>query len=397
MSGLGGSLPPRRQYAPETTSFDSAVDAIHMEGENWTMKKLTAARLAVTYAGCFLGAGYVSGQELWQFFGSFGKMAGLGLLLAVALLAAFGTMLLRLAQMTEIEDVDRLVVRQEWPWLRKLLSIFMCVSLCGVIAIMSAGAGALMQQLFTIPSWLGGLLLTAAVVLMAQRGLQGLVSAFSVLVPVLVLATVLVAISALIRFPITQAAFAPVSEGSFLMKYWPTAAATFASYNAMGAVGVLAPLGKYADQKKTVWRGVALGCSMLLLIALSVILALRACPQAIAQELPMLALASAVNPALAYVYGALLLAAMFGTSLSSLVAVTTLLGQKFPKVEENRGKATALLGGAAALGSLVGFGELISVLYPMFGYLSGVFLLFMMSHYLWCRRQEKERVQESCQ
>ncbi|MBU5627054.1 hypothetical protein KQI82_09060 [Oscillibacter sp. MSJ-2] len=361
------------------------------------MKNLTAAGLAVTYAGCFLGAGYVSGQELWQFFGSFGKMSVPGLLLAVALLAAFGMMLLRLAQMTGIEEMDRLVVRKEWPWLRKALSLFECVFLFGVTAIMSAGAGALTQQLLGIPSWLGGILMTAAVVLIAFRGLRGLVSAFSILVPVLVLVTVLVALAALIRFPMAQAAFAPVSEGSFLMKYWPTAAITFASYNVLGAVGVLAPLGKYADQKKTVWRGVALGCGLLLLIALSVILALRVCPQAISQELPMLALASALSPALAYVYGALLLLAMFGTSLSSLVAVVTLLRQKFPLVERSRGKTTALLGAAAALGSLMGFGDLISVLYPLFGYLSGIFLLFMGSHYLWCRRREKGQVQENCQ
>ena len=36
-------------------------------------EKESALRLGFTYAGCFLGAGYVSGQELWQFFGRFGE------------------------------------------------------------------------------------------------------------------------------------------------------------------------------------------------------------------------------------------------------------------------------------------------------------------------------------
>ena len=41
-------------------------------------EKESALRLGFTYAGCFLGAGYVSGQELWQFFGRFGEN-GLGI------------------------------------------------------------------------------------------------------------------------------------------------------------------------------------------------------------------------------------------------------------------------------------------------------------------------------
>ena len=47
--------------------------------------KESALRLGFTFAGCYLGAGYVSGQELWQFFGCFGRQGIEGLLLAVAL------------------------------------------------------------------------------------------------------------------------------------------------------------------------------------------------------------------------------------------------------------------------------------------------------------------------
>ena len=40
-------------------------------------KKLGIMQMALTFAGNFLGAGYVSGRELWQYFGVFGKK-GLG-------------------------------------------------------------------------------------------------------------------------------------------------------------------------------------------------------------------------------------------------------------------------------------------------------------------------------
>ena len=47
------------------------------------MKKIGALNLGLAFAGCFLGAGYVSGQELWQYFGAFGARGLLGLALAV--------------------------------------------------------------------------------------------------------------------------------------------------------------------------------------------------------------------------------------------------------------------------------------------------------------------------
>ena len=49
------------------------------------MKKLNVFRLGLLFAGCFLGAGYVSGQELRQYFVVYGAKGYLGLLAAVAI------------------------------------------------------------------------------------------------------------------------------------------------------------------------------------------------------------------------------------------------------------------------------------------------------------------------
>ena len=56
------------------------------------MKKLNVFRLGLLFAGCFLGAGYVSGQELRQYFVVYGAKGYLGLLAAVAILCIFGVL-----------------------------------------------------------------------------------------------------------------------------------------------------------------------------------------------------------------------------------------------------------------------------------------------------------------
>ena len=49
------------------------------------MKRITTLQLALSFVGVFLGAGFVSGQELWQFFACFGPAGLLGFLLSAGL------------------------------------------------------------------------------------------------------------------------------------------------------------------------------------------------------------------------------------------------------------------------------------------------------------------------
>ena len=77
------------------------------------MKKINSLSLCLTFAGCFLGAGYVSGQELWQFFSSFGKSGYIGLVIAVILQVLFGILLIRLAMKTSIIEMDKIIIMKE--------------------------------------------------------------------------------------------------------------------------------------------------------------------------------------------------------------------------------------------------------------------------------------------
>ena len=100
--------------------------------------------MGLAFAGCFLGAGYVSGQELWQFFGSFGIKGAAGLLLAIALLLFAGVVMILLGRITGLKEIDKLVVRRNVPVLRGAVMLLELLFLFGVGTIMSAGIGLLM-------------------------------------------------------------------------------------------------------------------------------------------------------------------------------------------------------------------------------------------------------------
>ncbi|MFR0796583.1 MAG: hypothetical protein ACLSHG_10070 [Oscillospiraceae bacterium] len=97
---------------------------------------------------------------------------------------------------------------------------------------------------------------------------------------------------------------------------------------------------------------------LLLAVALGVLAALAVSPESVGAQLPMLDLACRLGTA-GVVYAVLLFLGMFGTSVSSLVAVLTYAGQKSARLAGHRTALLLVLTAAAFAGSLFGFGDLI--------------------------------------
>lgn len=317
-------------------------------------QKIGTLRLALTFAGCFLGAGYVSGQELWQYFGAFGARGLLGLALAVVLLGGTGVLLLRLSARTGIETMDALIVRADIPWLRTAVGVLTAALLFGVVCIMAAGIGALGNQMLGLPVWLGAAIACVLIAAAAYFGLGGMVSVFTVAVPCMIVAALVIAGIRLHRTELTAAAFA-AGDTNPMLGSWATSAVNYAAYNFFATVGILAPLTHHLKKPGTAVWGTVLGCVLLLAVALGVL-------------------------------AALLFLGMFGTSVSSLVAVLTYAGQKSAWLAGHRTALLLVLTAAAFAGSLFGFGDLIGTVYPVYGYLGMAAMLLVAEHAVHARR-----------
>lgn len=343
------------------------------------MKKINTFQLAMTFAGCFLGAGYVSGQELWQFFGSFGKSGLLGLIVAMALLFLFGVILLSLAKKSGITDMTEIVIAPEIPWLRAIVGVAEVVLLFGVAVIMAAGTASLLEELLGIPRVLGGGIFCGMVLLTSFFGLDGMIRTFGYVVPVLVCCTVLIGVYTFITYGFHE--IPEVSGQNPLLSGWLLSAGTYVSYNLFGSIGILTPLGKRVDNGRHLRGGILLGTGILTMIAVSILGALWTVPEAAEQTLPMLWLACQMGSVTGYLYAALLFAGMFGTALSSTVAADVYLKQKILFFRRHRLPAVGIICCLTWLGSLFGFSELIGVIYPVFGYFGIAALVCIAVHF----------------
>lgn len=337
-------------------------------------KQLSGFRLGLTFAGCFLGAGYVSGREIWQFFGRFGIWGWFGLIISMSFLGLFGAVTLFLVRRTGDAAIERLMIPWNFPFLRDAVSVLSILFLFGIDIIMTAGVGALFRQFMGLSAAQTGFLFSIAVALSALTGLEGMISAFSFLVPFLTICAFVIGVTALaILSPV------PVS-GDYNSTGWVFSAATFAAYNIFGSVAILAPLGKYADNKQ-IRRGVAFGVSILLLTAGLFLLVLNQNASAVAQELPMLSVAERLSPFAGWIFAFLLLLAMFGAAFSCFLTGINQIAARLKFIGLHRKAYIFLFSVLIWLASLFGFGNLMDFLYPAFGCLGAVFLLCMLFHF----------------
>ncbi len=344
------------------------------------MKKINSLSLCLTFAGCFLGAGYVSGQELWQFFSSFGKSGYIGLVIAVILQVLFGILLIRLAMKTSIIEMDKIIIMKENRVLRKIFGFLQEFFLFGIFVIMAAGAAALFEEVFSLPKWLGSLVFCTIVALLSVKGISAMVSVFSVFVPILVAVTAGICIFVLYKngLPVVEM---KKSGDNPLLSNWLLSSLAFVSYNIFGSIGILTPLGERMKTKKTVFCGISLGGVLLFVIALGILLVTSVFSESTGTELPMLFVAGKLHPSLMYIYAFLLFGGMLGTSVSSVVAITTYAEAGHYKFSKKRAVFVGFMCVAGLILSLVGFSDLIGFVYPVFGYLGFAALLLILINY----------------
>ena len=135
--------------------------------------------------------------------------------------------------------------------------------------------------------------------------------------------------------------------------------------------------------------GIALGGVLLVLVAGSVLTSLAGCPEAAEEQMPMVALASRLNPALGIVYGILLLLGMFSNGLASLVAFMEYVNRRVKALESHRRITMAVLMLLVWTASLAGFGNLVGTVFPIFGYIGILFIVCICINYGRCMKRKK--------
>lgn len=351
------------------------------------MKRVSAWQIAVAFTGSFLGAGFVSGQELLQFFGVFGGYGIIGMILTIAAFGIFGYFSMIIAKRLKSEDFDKVIVRKDGSKLRTVFSVIMILYLLGVMIIMVAGAGTLVQDLLGVPAWLANTIMTVLVILVAILGAQGLLAAFELLVPLLAAAALIISVVIFVKHGFEPIEFTAFSGSNPLLGNWIFAVISYVSYNLMAAISILVPLSQQTKDEKVITKGMIMGTVVLTIIFAGVLLPITFHkPMIELSDMPMLEFARMVGSFMGIIYTVLLLGGMFGGALSSLYAMVVRVRQIGPLKGISLIIAISLV---SLAGSMFGFKELVGTIFPIFGYLGFFSLPCIVEHYIYLRKNRR--------
>lgn len=336
-------------------------------------KKVTILKVAATYIGTVVGAGFASGQETLQFFAVFKGKGLMGLFIVTILFTVFGYIIMDLGRELNSKSHLEIIKHTSGKFLGTMLDYLIIFFLFGALTAMLAGSGALVNQQFGINSVWGNLLMGIFTVITVLAGLKGVINSISTVVPFLIVSCVGISLFSVLFIPPTTTEFVMVSaEASGLLRNWVWAAILYTSYNIVLAISVLGPLGVKGQDKKTIRNGAILGGIGLGAAAIAIYLAVMNNLNTVQNyEVPMLFIASRLSYAVQIIYSIVLIAEIYTTAVGSLYGFSARITDLNGKYAKYIIIGTAFF---AFIASQLGFSNLVKYLYPIVGY-AGIILL----------------------
>ena len=338
------------------------------------MKKngISAPKLAATYIGVVVGAGFATGQEVLQFFSKFGWMGIAGLFLATALFILFGFIIMDLGGRLKAKSHMEIIRYAGGKYLGFFMDALITFFLFGALAAMIAGTGALFEQQLNLPSFLGNIVMCVLTCVTVMTGIRGIVNSISFVVPFLLLSVFGISLFTILNAPPT--AVQAVESSGGLVTNWFLSAILYVAYNTIISIAVLGPLGMSARDQKVIKYGAVLGGAGLGFSMLMIYLALSAHSAEVAGlDVPMLYIAGRISPATQLIYAVVLISEIYTTAVGSLYGFAA----RFSAHKRIAGKEKGFIiitTAAALLASQFGFSNLVKYMYPIVGY-GGIALL----------------------
>lgn len=335
------------------------------------MKK--SLRMGSAFIGIMVGAGFASGHEILQYFTSFGQMGLFAAVTSTCLFGYLGMNLMKLGSIMQTASHKEVVYGIGGKYLGKLMDFIITLTLFGIIVVMIAGAGAIFTQQFGLSATHGSTVMAGIVIFTVLLNVQKIIAIIGAVTPFLVLAIVLIIIYSLttVDLSISELHELAIKQPS-PMTNWFFSAINYVSYNiAAGAAMIIVMGGTEKNEKIAAHGGLIGGLGLGMLIILSYMAIFLKIDLVAGYDLPLLKIADDIHTSLGISMTFVLFAMIYNTAVGSLFSFSA----RFVKTNTPNFKVHVILTGIIAyVSSSIGFTNLVTIFYPLVGYL-GLFLI----------------------
>lgn len=329
-------------------------------------------RIAFTYVGTIVGAGFATGQEILQFFTRYGWMATLTIALSSILFIWLGIKMMTIAytmKAKSYEDLNRMLFGQK---LGSIVSLFMLVVLFGISTVMLAGGGTVFSEQLHLSYQTGLLLTLIGSFWIISRGIHTIMTVNTIVVPIMLIFSCLVVWNSW-QSPSADSWLRITTDYSHLTIWM--APFIYTAFNLATSQAVLVPVGAAASSKFVIYWGAGIGGGLIGLLLLGAHFALSSQMPGITQyEIPMAGLITSLGYGFHVLYLLVIFGEIFTTFIADVYGLTLQIEQR---TKLNKQLILIIILTLCYFVSLIGFKVLLTTLYPLFGLISIVWLVLM--------------------
>ncbi|MED0679818.1 hypothetical protein P4S83_09815 [Aneurinibacillus thermoaerophilus] len=329
-------------------------------------------QVGFTYIGTIVGAGFASGQEIFQFITRFGSKSTIIIAISIFLFTLAGAKVMLLAQKIEASSYHQFNHYMFGERIGNWVNGFMLVTLICITGVMLAGTGALFEQQFGRFYQIGILVTAMFVYIVTSRGIGAVMTVNSFVVPLMISFTGLIGAHTFLAE--NYFSDSPTVSTTPL---WILSPFLYVAFNISLALVVLVPIGgEIRDRNVLIGGSIIGGAGLGLLLLLSNYTLLVHSEEVSGAEVPMAMVVSSFGPLVQWMFSAIILAEIFTTLVGNVFGVTRQLQVHSAFGKDRRFIIIGLLAICYVI-SQFGFSSLVHRLYPLFGYIGAGTLLMI--------------------
>lgn len=331
-------------------------------------------KITFVIIGTIIGAGFASGQEIYTFFNKYGFEGLIGICISISLMSYIIYKTFKIIIENDInnyEDFIEKIMPEKFKkskilkhTINNIINIFLLIS----FNIMVAGFATYFMQELNISKWVGAIVITILTFITLSNSINGVIKINTYLIPIIILLITFLGIN---KIEYTQIVSAEKNTNSI---YWIISSILYASYNSITLIPILISLKKQLSTKKeSILISFLVGMIML---ALSIVIfsLMNTFIKEIHQiEIPIVYIASTLGKSFKYIYGIVILIAIFTTAIGSGYGFLSNVTQK----RKTYMVCAGIMCLTAILTGQISFSNLVNILYPIFGYLGIAQIFFL--------------------
>lgn len=363
---------------------------------NTNTTRLVSFSNVLMYGGTFIafliGSGFATGQEVLQYFTSYGYWGVAGTAVMFCIFMYVCSSFILVGNENNFEKPNDIYVYYCGKYIGRFFDYFSVLFIYMSYFVMIAGAGATVKQQYEIPNIYGAVFLALMSAITVSFGLNNMVKILGKIGPIIAIIAISLGIWSIVNN------FRGLSEDHEIVyslpilkasTNWFFSAASYTGFCMLWLAAFVSAIGSKANSKKEGVLGIFVGVAGFSIAVLIVSLGLLANIGTVSNSMvPLLHLAGKINPIFGSVFSVIIIAGIYTTAVPLLWTVSSRI------INNDKDSrfiiVTAVL---AFIGFFVGlkvpFDKLVNVVYVVNGYVG--FLLFFMMIIKSIRRLTKRR------